>query len=100
MRSQTRLFVTGASGLVGEGVLRQMLRDDPATDAFALFRNEASWRKVASRLGPLARQRIQREARVVVHAAADTNFSRSLDHSRFVNTLGTYRVAEVAGECR
>ena len=41
-------------------------------------------------------QRIQRETRVVVHAAADTCFSRSLDHSRFVNTLGTYRVAEVA----
>ena len=121
MRSQTRLFVTGASGLVGEGVLHQMLRDDPALDAFALFRNEASWRHASARLGPLAwrvvpvygdmtvdgmdldpfvRQRIQREARVVVHAAADTCFSRSLDHSRFVNTLGTYRVAEVAAECR
>ena len=121
MRSQRRLFVTGASGLVGEGVLRRMLREDPALEAFALIRNESSWKCLAARLGPLAwrvvpvhgdmtlggigldpivRQRIQRETRVVIHAAADTSFSRSLDHSRFINTLGTYHVAEVAAECR
>jgi len=97
-----------------------MLHDDPALDAFALVRNEASWKSVAARLGPVVsrvvpvrgdmtlagmgleptvRQRIERETRLVVHAAADTSFSRSLDHSRFVNTLGTYHVAEVAARC-
>jgi len=120
MRSPGKVFITGASGLVGEGVLHQMLRADPTLQAFALMRNDQSWKFVASRLGalasrvvpvrgdttlpgmglePLVRQRIEREARVVVHAAADTSFSRSLDQSRFVNTLGTYHVAEVASEC-
>jgi nucleoside-diphosphate-sugar epimerase len=121
MRDPRRVLVTGGSGLVGEAVLRQMLRNDPALEAFALVRNEASWKSVAARLGQLAsrvvpidgdmtlagigleptvRHRIERETRVVVHAAADTSFSRPLDHSRFVNTLGTYHVAEVALECR
>ena len=115
-----RLFITGATGLVGEGVLRQMLRNDPGLEAFALVRDELRWRLVASRLGPLAsrvvavrgdatlpglgleplvRHRVERETRIVVHAAADTSFSRSLDHARFVNTLGTYHVAEVASDC-
>jgi len=121
MRGQRRVFVTGATGLVGEEVLRHMLRDDPALEAFALVRTEPGWKSLAARLGPLAgrvvpihgdmtrsgmgldqsaRESIQRETRVVVHAAADTSFSRALDHSRFVNTLGTYNVAEMAAEFR
>ena len=120
MRSPRKVLVTGASGLVGEGVLRQMLLDDPTVEAFALVRNELRWRLVASRLGALAsrvvpvrgdttlagmglephvRQRVERETCVVVHAAADTSFSNSLDHARFVNTLGTHNVAEVASNC-
>jgi thioester reductase-like protein len=120
MRLPRKVLVTGASGLVGEGVLRQMLRDDPSLEAFAFVRNELSWRVVASRLGslasrvvpvrgdmtlagmglePLVRQRVERETSLVVHAAADTSFSRPLDHSRFVNTLGTYHVTEVASKC-
>jgi nucleoside-diphosphate-sugar epimerase len=121
MRAPSKLFVTGATGLVGEGVLRQMLRNEPGLEAFALVRNEPSWKALAVRLGSLAsrvvpvrgditqsglglesavRQRVERETRIVVHAAADTSFSRSLDRARFVNTLGTYHVAEVASECR
>jgi nucleoside-diphosphate-sugar epimerase len=121
MRTPHKLFITGATGLVGEGALHQMLRNDPGLEAFALVRSELRWRHVARRLGslvsrvvpvlgdvtqsgmglePLVRQRVERETSVVVHAAADTSFSRSLDRARFVNTLGTYQVAEVASECR
>ena len=121
MRPPHKLFITGATGLVGEGVLHQMLRNDPGLEAFALVRSELRWRHVARRLGslvsrvvpvlgdvtqsgmglePLVRQRVERETSVVVHAAADTSFSRSLDRARFVNTLGTYHVAEVASDCR
>jgi nucleoside-diphosphate-sugar epimerase len=120
MRKSRKVFITGATGLVGEGVLHQMLRADPALEAFALVRNTLRWKFVAGRLGPLAsrvvpvsgdvtvpgmglepmvRERVRREARVVVHAAADTSFSRSVYESRLVNALGTYHVAEVASEC-
>jgi nucleoside-diphosphate-sugar epimerase len=120
-RPPRKLFITGATGLVGEGVLRQMLKNDPGLEAFALVRNELPWRQVATRLGslasrvvpvrgdvtqsgmglePLVRQRVERETTIVVHAAADTSFSRPLDRARFVNTLGTYNVAEVASDCR
>lgn len=120
MRPPRRLFITGATGLVGEGVLRQMLRNDPALEAFALVRDDLRWRLVAGRLGPLAsrvipvrgdttlpgmgletsvRQRVERETRIVVHAAADTSFSRPLNQARVVNTVGTSHVAEVASAC-
>jgi long-chain acyl-CoA synthetase len=120
MTSRRKVFITGASGLVGEEVLRRMLVDDPALEAFVLVRNEIRWLLASKRLGALARrvvplqgdttlpglglesqvrQRVERETSAVVHAAADTSFSRSLDQARFVNTLGTYHVAEIASEC-
>ena len=120
MRKPRKVFITGATGLVGEGVLHQLLRADPALEAFVLVRNDLRWKVVASRLGalasrvvpvsgdvtvpgmglePMVRQRVERETRVVVHAAADTSFSRSVYESRLVNALGTYHVAEVASEC-
>lgn len=121
MRNPHRLFITGATGLVGEGVLHQLLRADPRLEAFALVRDDLRWKLAATRLGafasrvvavdgdltllgmgldPVVRQRVERETRLLVHAAADTSFSRSLDESRSVNTLGTSHVAEVASECR
>ncbi len=115
-----KVLVTGASGLVGEGVLREMLAARPDLEVFAVVRNELRWRITARRLGalaarvipvsgdvtvpgvglePLVRQRIERETSVVIHAAADISFSRPLDQSRFVNTLGSYHVAELASSC-
>jgi nucleoside-diphosphate-sugar epimerase len=120
MTSPGRVLITGASGLVGEGVLRQMLTDDPELEAFVLVHNELRWQLASRRLGPLSsrvvplrgditvpglglepllRKRVERETRAVVHAAADISFSRSLDSARFVNTLGTYHVAEIASAC-
>ena len=115
-----KVFITGASGLVGEAVLRQLLTQNPALEAFVLVRNDLRWQLASRRLGPLAgrvipvsgdatlpglgidpltRQRVERETVAIVHAAADTSFSRSLDHSRFINTLGTYHVTELASLC-
>jgi nucleoside-diphosphate-sugar epimerase len=118
--TQGKVLITGASGLVGEGVLHRMLSDDSNLEAFVLVRNELRWQLASRRLGPLAarviplrgdvtipglglepllRKRVERETRLVVHAAADISFSRSLDQSRFVNTLGTYHVLEIAAAC-
>ena len=115
-----KVFITGASGLVGDGVLRQLLAQNPALEAFVLVRNDLRWQVASRRLGPLAarvipvsgdatlpglgldplvRKRVECETVAIVHAAADTSFSRSLDHSRFINTLGTYHVAELASLC-
>jgi nucleoside-diphosphate-sugar epimerase len=120
MNAPGKLLITGASGLVGEGVLCRMLADDPDLEAFVLVRNELRWQLASRRLGslasrvtplrgditapgmglePLVRKRVERETRFVVHAAADISFSRSIDQSRFVNTLGAYHVAEVASAC-
>lgn len=120
MSIRGKVLITGATGLVGEGVLGRMLADDPELEAFVLVRNELRWQLTARRLGdiasrvtplrgditvpglglePLLRKRVGSETRAVVHAAADISFSRTIDHSRFVNTLGAYNVAELAAGC-
>lgn len=120
MESHDKVLITGATGLVGEGVLREMLTRSPALEVFVLVRNDLRWLLTSRRLGalasrvtplhgdttlpglglePLLRKRVERETRAIVHAAADTSFSKSLDHSRSVNTLGTYHTAEIASAC-
>jgi thioester reductase-like protein len=114
------VLMTGATGLVGEGVLRRMLADDVSLEVFALIRDVAGWNRVARSLGaladrvvpvhgdvtlpglglePLVRRRIELQATSVVHAAADTSFSRALERARAINTAGTQHVIEVAREC-
>ncbi len=114
------VLVTGATGLVGEGALTRMLADDLALEVFALVRDDASWHRVARNLGaltdrivpvrgdvtlpglglePLVRRRIELQATAIVHAAADTSFSRTLDRARAVNTVGTQHVVELASAC-
>jgi nucleoside-diphosphate-sugar epimerase len=120
MSSPRKVLITGASGLVGEGVLRHLLADDARVQAFALVRNDLRWQLTARRLGalaarvtpvrgdvtlpglglePLLRRRVEGETALVVHAAADISFSRTLDQSRFVNALGAYHAAEIASAC-
>lgn len=120
MTSPRTVLITGATGLVGGGVLRRMLLDDPALEAFVLIRDDAGWSLASRRLGPLAervvplrgdvtlpglgleplmRRRVERQTSAIVHAAADTSFSRPLEHARAVNTIGTQNVVQVASHC-
>ena len=114
------VLVTGATGLVGVEVLRRILAAERDIEAFALVRNDAAWNSVSTSLGvlaaritpvrgdvtvhglglePLVRRRITLQTSAVVHAAADTSFSRPLDRARAVNTAGTRNVVDLAHEC-
>lgn len=117
MKRET-LLITGATGLVGKDVLIRMLRTDPAMRAYALVRGAAGEHYLLSSLGDLAhrvtpvrgdlarrglgieydvRKSLTREVTLVVHAGADTTFSRSLAEARAVNTEGT---RELLSLCR
>ena len=112
------LFITGATGLVGRGVLERMLRADLSLRAYALVRGETARQHLLASLGSLAshvtpvkgdlrrrglgidyavRRALTREVTHVVHAAADTSFSQSLAQARMVNTEGT---RELLSLCR
>lgn len=105
------LFLTGASGLVGGGVLQRMLRADPELRVTVLVRDRSRWvaiPRVTPVVGDLltpglgltadARAALARQVRLVVHAAADVVFSRPLDVARATNVEGTRRLLELAGE--
>ena len=105
------LFLTGATGLVGGGVLQRMLRADPDLRVAVLVRDGSRWPgipRVTPVVGDLlapglglaadARATLAREVRLVVHAAADVVFSRPLDVARATNVEGTRRLLELADE--
>lgn len=115
---QETLFITGATGLVGKDVLIRMLRTKPAIRAYALIRGATGEHQLMRSLGELAprvtpvrgdlarrglgveygvRKSLTREVTLVVHAGADTTFSRSLAEARAVNTEGT---RELLSLCR
>ena len=45
------IFLTGATGLIGGGVLPRMLCANPAMHAYVLIRDLQRWRAVQARLG-------------------------------------------------
>ncbi|HEV8265917.1 MAG TPA: SDR family oxidoreductase [Gemmatimonadales bacterium] len=114
------ILVTGATGLVGGGVLARLLAADRNLRVAVLVRDLRRWVTAAARLGvatdrvlPVVgdllrpglgldvatRARLQRELTAVVHAAADIVFSRPLDVARATNVEGTRRVVELAAAC-
>lgn len=115
------ILVTGATGLIGAGVLQRMLEANPELEAYVLVRDELRWKRDLDRWGALStrltavsgdvrsrgmgldsrvRSRIADEVSAIVHAAANTSFSRPLEESRLSNTVGTANVLELASECR
>ena len=114
------ILVTGATGLIGGGVLQRMLEANSDLTAYVLVRNELRWKRDVHRWGTLgaritavsgdvrlpglgiepgARSRIANEVSAILHAAANTRFSQTLEESRLSNTVGTARVLELASEC-
>ena len=121
MSDNNVLLVTGATGLVGGGVLRRILEAEPGSRAYVMVRDELRWRSteqrafgnLASRITPVhgdltvrglgldynVRRRLTREVTGVIHAGADTCFSRSLAEARLVNTEGTREMLALARVC-
>jgi len=114
------VLVTGATGLVGFGVVRTLLDTRPDLDALVLVRNVARWQALASRLGPLAarvrpvtgdvtapdlglrasdRATLRARSILAVHAAADTRFARPLADARATNAAGTGHVLACVAAC-
>ena len=114
------IFVTGATGLIGGGVLHRLLKTDPGIRAIVLVRDLNRWTMHAGRfareagritavqgdvtspdLGMETRSRLKlsKSISTIIHAAADTSFSRALNESRTTNTLGTAHVLDFASEC-
>lgn len=120
MRAPDTLLVTGATGLVGSGVVTRLLRAHPALHVAALARDPARLAAVAARegwgarvlpvpgdvalpglgLASLDRTRLARTASAVLHCAADTVFSRPLAEARRTNTDGTRHLLEVVDAWR
>jgi thioester reductase-like protein len=111
------VLLTGATGLVGHNTLPRLLAADPGLHVFILTRDRASWLARAAtaaipngRVTPLegdltdsglglgrpVRRALRNRVHTVVHAAADTVFSRPLDEARSVNTTGTAHLLELA----
>lgn len=121
MSHENVFLVTGATGLIGGGVLRRILTAEPDSRAFVMVRDEIRWRANArarfgsldSRITPVhadlkvrglgldynVRRRLTREVTGVIHAGADTCFSRSLPESRLTNSEGTREMLTLARVC-
>jgi nucleoside-diphosphate-sugar epimerase len=111
------VFLTGATGLVGARLLARLVAS--GATVYCLVRDSRRFEAVSAPLGGLPgraipllgdlrgdglgldapdRRRCARSVRRVIHAAADTCFSRPLPLARAVNTDGTLRVLDLAGD--
>jgi len=113
------VLVTGATGLLGAEVVRRWTKDGAVRRLVVLVRDRARWQLTAHRAGIPhgaviavdgdvtaegvglsrdVRHWLARETTAVVHLAADTCFSRSLDQSRHINRDGTAHLLALAAE--
>jgi nucleoside-diphosphate-sugar epimerase len=114
--SDLTFFLTGGTGLVGRGVTTQLLAQPRVARVFVLARDASAFgagRQIDSgRLVPIhgdmllpglgidiaSRERLAREVTGVVHLAADTSFSQTLENARAVNRDGTRRLLELSAD--
>lgn len=101
------IFITGATGLVGRRVAA--LLASPSRRISALSRNAAvtgrdvHWLQGDVTIDGLGlsrehRARLVREVTTVIHVAANTSFSQTLEEARRVNTDGTRRLLELSAD--
>lgn len=107
-RSRHALFLTGASGLVGSLLLRQLAEEEPSRAIYALIRNgrPPQYPNVRPIAGDLTQPEfglphdtyaeICRTTDTVVHCAAATKFMLPLEEARRVNVSGTANVLQLS----
>jgi long-chain acyl-CoA synthetase len=115
--SHPTLLVTGATGLVGGGALRDVLEASPDARALALVRTQEAGAALRQALGPLGprvspvlgdvrrpalgldtsvRSSLRGRVTHLLHSAGDICFARPLEQARAVNTAGTAHALELA----
>ena len=119
MPATRSILITGATGLLGRGVLQRLLAADVGLRAIVLVRDAARWMRDATArivrdritvvegdlrsptlgLTSEAHTMIRRQVTAIVHLAADTTFSNPLSQARATNALGTERLLVLAREC-
>lgn len=111
-----RLFLTGGTGLIGRGVLMELLREKPELRAFVLVRSPERWLEAVqamnidmTRVTPVigdvtadglgldksVREVLATNVTTVLHCAADTVFSNPLPVAQRVNTDGTKNLLDL-----
>ena len=117
------VLVTGASGAIGPSLLAELLRADGIARVVVLLRAGPRWDRrvhdLRARLSPTdrlvciagdvvlsdlglalgERDRLMRQAGVVIHAAANTRFSAPADDLHQVNVEGTRQALAFAKRC-
>jgi len=116
------LFMTGATGTLGSEALRRLLHLEPGLRALVLVRDPRAWQARTVGMGGLDAGRVRpvvgdirqpdlglsaqdrraviRSTTLVLHAAADTTFSRSEADATAVNLDGTAHLLQLAEACR
>jgi nucleoside-diphosphate-sugar epimerase len=100
------IFVTGGTGLIGRRVIA-MLREAERS-VYALSRQpqqsaDARWLQGditcdGLALSPDNRRALQRDVTTVVHIAANTSFTQTLEQARAINTEGTRQVLALSAD--